>query len=312
YRSVREQWKSEEFPPLFLFLDVVPEGVDVNVHPQKAEVRFRDPALVSRLRSYLAAALATARGDEAAPLAEVVGEAPAALAWEGRRSLVAEPGVAAKLAEVSYRPLVPSEVRLSGRATPTAALRLLGQYKGTLLLLEGADGLYLVDQHVAHERVLYERFRAALERDRPESQTLLSPLVLDLSVAEAMRLEQSEPALADCGFAVVRMSGGSVGVRAVPPGLSADAAEALLRRLAAGDEDLDGEPEEVRSRLLDDYAASMSCRAAVKMHYPLTPREMEELISELFAAEQPYACPHGRPIVLKMADRELERRFGRS
>ena len=110
---------------------------------------------------------------------------------------------------------------------------------------------------------------------------------------------------------VVPMSGGSVGVRSVPASLASNQVEPLLRGLASGEEAGEGDGD-VRRRLLDEMAASMSCKAAVKMHHPLTPREMEELVSELFAAEQPYSCPHGRPIVLKMEDRDLERRFGRS
>ncbi|MEE2776413.1 MAG: hypothetical protein VYE73_06575, partial [Acidobacteriota bacterium] len=131
---------------------------------------------------------------------------------------------------------------------------------------------------------------------------------IDLAPSEAMRLSQCVEALASCGFDVISLSGSSVGVRSVPGSLVPSGVEPLLRGVASS-EDSDAD---LRSRLLDELAASMSCRAAVKMHHPLTQREMEELVAELFRSEQPYACPHGRPIVLKMEDRDLERRFGRS
>ncbi|MEE2775313.1 MAG: DNA mismatch repair endonuclease MutL, partial [Acidobacteriota bacterium] len=249
YRSVRDQWKTDDFPALFLFLEVEPSTVDVNVHPQKAEVRFRDSSLIDRLRRYLAGELARARGDEGAPLSVLhPGLRPAPTAWTGLgQQSSSQTGSseihegwapshpAQKLAEVSYQPIEAVQVRLSGRSTPAGSLRLLGQYKGTLLLLEGVDGLYLIDQHVAHERVLYERFRIDLEGDSPESQTLLEPMVMDLAPSEAMRLSQCVEALASCGFDVISLSGSSVGVRSVPASLLPSGVEPLLRGLASSD-----------------------------------------------------------------------------
>ena len=347
YRAVRETWKSDDAPSLFLFLELPPEAIDVNVHPQKAEVRFRDGGFLPRLGEVLRAALARARGEEAAPLRAPSWQRPPPFAWSGLgssdpwerepvaegRGEVREPvpelaALPAKLAEARLDPIAGGVVRLSGRGGAARSLRLLGQYKGTLLLLEGADGLYLVDQHVAHERVLYERFRRALLAERATSQRLLVPLLLELAPSERLRLAQSLDDLAECGFALAELSGdGAVGVTAIPAVLDADAAERLLRELASevdaptgrgrSDRDRDGEEARpaagsLRERLLSSLAASTACKAAVKMHHPLAPREMEELMEELFACEEPFACPHGRPIVLKMDDRDLERRFGRS
>jgi DNA mismatch repair protein MutL len=221
-----------------------------------------------------------------------------------------------RLAEARLHPLAGATVRLSGRGDAPRSLRLLGQYKGTLLLLEGADGLYLVDQHVAHERVLYERFRRSLSAQRTASQRLLHPLVLELAPAERLRLVQAIADLADCGFELAEMSGdGALGVTAIPAALDADAGEALLRELASepattGDGGDHGAA--LRRRLLESHAASTACKAAIKMHHALSAGEMESLMQELFACEEPFACPHGRPIVLKLDDGDLERRFGRS
>ncbi|HTQ78939.1 MAG TPA: hypothetical protein VMM92_03000, partial [Thermoanaerobaculia bacterium] len=347
YRAVREEWKSEDFPALFLFLDLPPEEVDVNVHPQKAEVRFRDPGLVDRLSRTLRRGLDRARGEEPAPL-RVPGqpEPRVPFAWQGLGERTASPahfpawGGASevregppetpaqvssaapeaspapaagpgRLAAANYAPLSRAPVPLSGRKEGTRPFRLLGQYKGTLILLEGPDGLYLIDQHVAHERILYERLRRALLAEKTPVQSLLTPPLLDLGPAERLRLLELAPRLEECGFGLAALSGNSLALTAVPAVIGMGEAEALLSRLAsetgeggAGDGDL-------RGPILSALAASLACKAAVKMHHPLSPLEMEALVAELFAAEQPYACPHGRPIVLQMTDVDLERRFGR-
>jgi DNA mismatch repair protein MutL len=349
YRAVREEWKSEDFPALFLFLDLPPEEVDVNVHPQKAEVRFRDPRLLDRVHARLRRALGDARGEEPAPLKTPAGAPRAPLAWQGLGARKAPPGedaagewevrgagdvaeppsppwgepgaagtdpAARRLATPSLTPLARAPVPLSGRRGEPRPFRLLGQYKGTLILLEGPDGLYLIDQHVAHERLLYERLRRAMARERTPSQRLLAPPVLELSAAEHLRLSELAPALAECGFELAPLSGGSLAVAAIPAALDAGAAEDLLRTLAAadpeaGEADGGGEVAGLRRRVLEALAASRACKAAVKMHHPLSAVEMEALVAELFLCETPYACPHGRPVVLQMTDADLERRFGR-
>ncbi|HEX4960791.1 MAG TPA: DNA mismatch repair endonuclease MutL [Thermoanaerobaculia bacterium] len=335
YRAVRDEWKSEDFPALFLFLEVPPEEVDVNVHPQKAEVRFRDPGLLDRIYAALRRALEKARGEEAAPLRPPAAEPYVPFAWQGlgehspssaatpqndpgitrsvspHPAMVELPVTPTRLATPSYVPVERPIVPLSGRRGEARPFRLLGQYKGTLILLEGPDGLYLIDQHVAHERILYERVRRSLAAERPAVQHLLTPVLLDLSPAERLRLLELAPGLEEHGFGVTGLSGNTLALTSVPGVLKADAAEALLRSLAADSGDGAGGPADLSRRLLESLAASMACKAAVKMHHPLSAPEMEALMAELFAAEQPYACPHGRPIVLQMTDSDLERRFGR-
>jgi DNA mismatch repair protein MutL len=361
YRAVRETWRADDFPALFLFVDLPPGEVDVNVHPQKAEVRFRDPRLVDRIEERLRRGLDAARGEEPAPLRDPYGPPSAPFAWQGlggrgggaggvypspdagpwevregaaggemapvgaampwgRPGAVQPPGAfappgAGRLATATYAPLERAAVPLSGRGGEVRPFRLLGQYKGTLVLLEGPDGLYLIDQHVAHERLLYERLRVSLAERRPASQRLLEPHILDLSPAEALRLEALAPALDRHGFGVAPLSGHDVALTAFPALLDLGQAEELLRQLAAEDGDGagdgEGEGDALARRLLDALAATLACKGAVKMHHPLGAAEMEALVAELFAAENPYACPHGRPIVLTMTDSDLERRFGR-
>jgi len=353
YRAVREVWKTDKYPALFLFLNPPPEDVDVNVHPQKAEVRFRDPGLLHLLGEDLRNGLEQARGEVPAPLSEPERGPSMPFAWQGlgersrapvgggqpeggrwwEASQVREGAVpvyggggasespaglaensaaeaAARLATAAFPPVSRSAVPLSGRSGEARPFRLLGQYKGTLILLEGPDGLYLIDQHVAHERLLYERLRRDLAQQDPPSQGLVIPLLLELAPAEKMRLEELAPGLAGCGFRLESLSGSSVAVAAVPAALSQEEAEKVLLGLAAESGSV-ADPEAFRRSLLETLAANLSCRNAVKMHHPLTAEEMEVLVQELFEAENPYSCPHGRPIVLQMTDSDLERRFGR-
>lgn len=325
YRAVREEWRSDDFPSLFLFLDLPPEAVDVNVHPQKAEVRFRDSGLLDELSARLRVALARARREEPAPLRLPAAPPLALYAWEGlggRQHGVVDgvreaapdppqnaPGFgAARIAMAVLAPIARAPVPLSGRSGTVRPFRLLGQYKGTLVLLEGPDGLYLIDQHVAHERILYERLRRELEAEHVASQRLITPLLLELSRAESLRLVELAPALSEAGFELSELSAGTLVLAAAPASLGVEEAHALLLTLAT---DREASAATLRRRLLDDFAASSACRAAVKMHHPLAAEKLEALVAELFSAENPYACPHGRPIVLLLGDADLERRFER-
>jgi DNA mismatch repair protein MutL len=331
YRAVRDAWHSEDIPALFLFVELPPEEIDVNVHPQKAEVRFRDPRRLGEVARALQDALARARGEGAAPLREHSGGVVAlprvwdVAPWErtaiaGRMAggVVAEPSAVtpARLAEAVIAPPQPAAVPLS-RGAEERSLRVLGQYKGSLVLLEGPRALYLVDQHAAHERVLYERFRHALAGEGVAAQRLLEPMILDLAPAEAAAVLQAAPELERVGFELLPVAGRSLGVLALPSFVGADEGVdvlvALAARLAEHDDldDAAARAAAVRAELLESVAASRACRSAVRIHQPLGMAEMQALISELFACEEPFACPHGRPTVLEMSDADLEVRFGR-
>lgn len=331
YRAVRDEWRSDDFPALFLFLDLPPEDVDVNVHPQKAEVRFRDPAVTDRVYFALRQGLVEARGEEAAPL-RVPASASGPFAWEGLGGRAsssevgwsgassgapseiweAPPVQALRVAEIAYAPLDRPSLPLSGRGKGPSRFRLLGQYKGTLILLEGPDGLYLLDQHVAHERILYERLRTTISASAPSVQHLLSPILLELAPAERLRLATLAAHLGPVGFEIGELSGGTLALTSMPAVLGVGEAEKLVMTLAAtAGSDRATEPQDVARGILEALAASQACKAAIKMHHPLSAPAMEALVSELFASDQPFACPHGRPIVLQMTDGDLERRFGR-
>jgi DNA mismatch repair protein MutL len=324
FGAVRDEWRSEEAPALFLFLDVPAADVDVNVHPQKAEVRFRDPSFADRVREVLRVGLREGREETAAPL-RALGALAARPSWEGLGgSFAAAAGAAVEVGEpasgwpapsstglpriAEARLATPQPVPLSGPLR--TSLRLLGQYKGALLLLEAPEALLLLDQHAAHERILYERVAASLAAARPAAQRLLSPRLLVLGPVEALRLRELLPSLGEVGFLLEPLSGNDLALVAAPAALGEEEAEAMLLHLA-GEEGGERDAAGLRRRLLDGVAASTACRAAIKIHRPLSQAEMESLVSQLFACEDPYSCPHGRPTLLEMRDAELERRFAR-
>ena len=339
YRAVRDEWKSDRFPSLFLFLDVAPEQVDVNVHPQKAEVRFRDPGQIGAVVRALRDALARARGEGSAPLRGLGDDVSLpALGWaEGRAPAAGAGGLRAEsrpvegktgddwVAEPSRLPQVvgtvapATRVPLSGPRGVRETARLLGQYKGSLVLLESDEGLLLIDQHAAHERVLYERFKSAIERGRVEQQLLLEPAIVTVDEEGGELLEGLTVDLESMGFGLTVLSVGSVGLSATPAGIRIEQAQRLVvrlaERLAASSGSDEARVAQLRERLaevvLDDLAATQACRGAIRIHHPLTQAEMEKLIEDLFACEQPFSCPHGRSTILRMGDAELERRFGR-
>jgi DNA mismatch repair protein MutL len=202
-----------------------------------------------------------------------------------------------------------------------ADLRLLGQLLGTYLLLEAKDGLVLVDQHAAHERVLYERLRAAWLAGGAERQALLLPVTVEIDPARLAALAAGEGALALLGFEVEEFGAGTAVIRAVPALLADREPSALLRGLAdqllgAPDPDLAGAgaegPAAVRAlESADRLFASLACHAARRAGDVLEPREQRALLDALDGVPWAPCCPHGRPVAVPLAVAEIERRFGR-
>jgi DNA mismatch repair protein MutL len=278
YRGLLEVHR---FPLFALHLVLDPAAVDVNVHPRKAEVRFADVEAVRRLCfRTVKAALAGAVLVPEAPVAATALRESAAAPW------AAADAPARRDWSPLYQPL------------PEAVLPRLvpiGQLAAAYILAEGPDGLYIVDQHAAHERVFFERFERAVAR-----QLLLQPAAVELGdppVAE----------LAAAGFTLEPFGPGTWLLRAVPADLSGREPLALLRDFVAhlAEEPVAEPPQRRAARAL------AACKAAVKAGDPLTAGEMAALLEDLASCRQAYTCPHGRPTVLRLTYPELERRFGR-
>ncbi len=193
---------------------------------------------------------------------------------------------------------------------PTRSIRPVGQLHESFIIAVDEEGLLLIDQHVAHERILFDRFRRA-EYGKPlESQNLLIPETLDLTPAEAEVFESVAETLSALGFDVMRLSGRTIAIKAVPADLPPAEGRMLLKELLASFEGRGRSGAE--SSIRDDIAASLACKAAIKINMPLTQEKMAWLIDRLLVTSSPTTCPHGRPVILRLTMRDIERGFHRT
>jgi len=307
------------YPIAVLFVELSPEAVDVNVHPTKAEVRFRQPDRVFRAvqQAVRKALLAhTPIPDLDADLPHPFwGTAPpsgtALLPNFPARPQGSRAGASGETVRTSGAgPQLPETAPTPGALPGTERiplLRLVGQIAATYLVAEGPDGLYLIDQHAAHERVLFERFMAQREASAP-SQTLLEPVTVHLPPQQARLLEEQLPYLGRWGFEVEPFGPGTFRVRAVPTLLAGMDPAAALRALV---EDFEEDETPLQGHIEARIIARVCKRAAVKAGQVLSPQEQEALLRDLEACENPRSCPHGRPTMIRIALDALEKRFGR-
>lgn len=190
-----------------------------------------------------------------------------------------------------------------------ADYKLIGQVFDTYWLVEFHDSLYIIDQHAAHERVLYERTLREMKGREFTSQYLSPPVILSLSMQEAELLKEHMERFQKIGFEIEPFGGDEYAVRAVPDNLFSIAKKELLMEMLDGL--ADGLTTSMTSELIDEKVASMSCKAAVKGNNRLSAQEVDTLIGELLVLENPYHCPHGRPTIISMTKRELEKKFKR-
>jgi DNA mismatch repair protein MutL len=189
-------------------------------------------------------------------------------------------------------------------------IRPLGQLEESFIIATDDEGLLLIDQHVAHERILFDKYRALEGARAAESQNLLMPETFDLTPAQAAAFETVAAELETYGFGLMRLSGRTVAIKAVPADLPAGEARNMLAEIL---ETIDAEKRGlVRATLRDEIAASLACRAAIKINTPLTAEKMRWLIDRLLLTSSPTTCPHGRPVILRLTTRDIEKGFHRS
>jgi len=371
------------YPVVLLFLELPAGEVDVNVHPSKTEVRFRQQSVMHDfVRDSVRAALMKAR-----PVPQFVAEihahasasqalTPGSQPWEpsSGRALQAVPGmglpedgrdaasnggfglhapvqppISARLQfeggiaveanaaipvarGLEHAPLYPnfaatvpsreveavpdngcSPVLEVSEAEPTLSslgtLRPLGQIRNSFILAVNEDGLWIIDQHVAHERVLFERVLKQRAAQRVESQRLLMPIVLELSPAQQAVFAEISDELHHNGFEAEPFGARSVAIKVSPAGVEASAIEHMLHELLDqfSREEQSLNLEKIRARI----AASIACHAAIKVNMPLEHNKMEWLLAELAKTEHPYSCPHGRPVVLRYSVKDIQKAFKR-
>ncbi len=317
---------TKRYPVAFVMVDMPPEEVDVNVHPAKSEVRFRDGDAV--FRSVQRAVRAT-----------VIENAPAAADWQPRREAPDERSPTTRKQLAGLRPAPrfswstsdsaenrapqtddeagqgvdateeeTAPVKRQERPATLPPLRVVGQVARAFIVAEGPDGLYLIDQHAAHERILYEQLlSAATEGDVP-SQPLLEPESVTLPADEAARLEAQLPSLTQLGLEIETFGPNTFLVRALPAPLGELPVQALLADIAS-QENGDSPVREA----LEEQTVRMICkRAAVKAGQVLPQEEMRALIQALEKTRNPRTCPHGRPTILQISVDQLAAQFGRT
>jgi DNA mismatch repair protein MutL len=344
------------YPVVLLFLEMPPQEVDVNVHPAKTEVRFRQAAFVHDfVRDTVRTALMHAR--PAADFLQALHNSPLASASllvdvsplpGGPEQPVLDPvrdavgfGSEAPLnpADVASfalepAPLAPASARLEfsetipvGYGTPSeedsplqpdgeaqtlnalATLRPLGQLQDSFILAVNDEGLWIVDQHVAHERVLFEKILRDREVERVQRQRLLMPVLVDLLPAQMVAFTRLADELERNGFEAEPFGPKTIAIKAAPVGLQGRELERMLEEvLAVPDREQQVENSEARRHRI---AASIACHAAIKINTPLDPTKIEWLLRELAKTDHPTSCPHGRPIALRYSLKDIQKAFHR-
>ena len=316
------------FPFYCLFLKIDPTRIDVNVHPTKMEVKFADDRLIySIVRHAVRTTLSSAA---VIPVAvDLAAQAPA-VQFESKSSEFAVnppampfdlasqkpfrptmPGrqMGLNLPKPSLDPLVSPPMRKSSESNDGQGIEQRGvwQLHKRYILSQIKSGLVIIDQHVAHERILYEQALAAFEKQTAATQHLLFPQVVELSGEDFAVLLEMLPFLEKIGFAMRDFGSRTVLVTGVPSGLQLSVDAKFFSDLI--DDYQRGKRESLEIR--DNVARSYACHSAVRSGDSLNPAEMHRLIDELFATKSPYFCPHGRPVVINIPIEELDKRFGR-
>jgi DNA mismatch repair protein MutL len=328
----------ERSPEVHLLIEMPLDAVDVNVHPTKAEVRFRDQSFIHQVVRRA--------------VADAIGAAPAPAFGHQSPLSLEEPQPATARLPAVYPTTVPSRwtpgARAAGEAgqpgglsfaesvaearaalygafpagvtTETAiveappvsadkTLMPLGQFRDTFIVAVDDEGIAIIDQHVAHERILFERITERLTSGRLESQRLLEPVLVELSASGRQALLAHAADLDRLGFEIEDFGGESLRLSACPALLPREEWQRAVRALA---EDLDGlDRGGAVTDALKRIAATMACHAAVKANYPLTPEKMIHILDGLRRTAYSTICPHGRPVMLRLTRRELEKRFER-
>ena len=369
------------YPVVLLFLELPPGEVDVNVHPSKTEVRFRQPSVMhdfvrDTVRAALMKArpapqftteihahatagsgltpgsrelssrelgsreweppsdLASASGAPARAFYDPAGGAgfalqapvapPASARFQFEGGIAVEANAAIPVArglESRFPEAIPETIPDNGCApaletqeedatlAALSTLRPLGQIRNSFILAVNEDGLWIVDQHVAHERVLFERILRQRTAQKVESQRLLMPIVLELSPAQQAVFTEIADELQHNGFEAEPFGARSVAVKVAPAGVDAAAVEHMLHELLdqISREEQSLNLEKIRARI----AASIACHAAIKVNMPLEQNKMDWLLAELAKTDHPMSCPHGRPVVLRYSVKDIQKAFKR-
>lgn len=326
------------YPLYTIFLQVDPRQVDVNVHPTKMEVKFaEDRAIYSVTRGAVSRALSADTiipgvQSDALPASEIqpvnqaeipfdtsARTAPAPFkipaGFTGSRPKGDNDFIRREWKDRIITPPRPNifstktapDAPASGSSPTSSSPSFVWQVHSRYILTQIKSGVIVVDQHVAHERILFERAMIDFEKKEPVSQQLLFPEVIELSPEDFSYFKEILPFLGQIGYDVKQFSGRSISVEAVPSGVKHAAEEKILLQILDEYKKSKGDKFDIREMV----ATSFACKTAIKAGEKLTQEEMIALIDQLFQTQTPYFCPHGRPIIITISMEELDRRFGR-
>lgn len=290
YRGFLEK---DQFSEAFLFLSCPYEDVDINVHPAKAEIRFTDPhAFFQIILHSIEKAMLKKQG-----IKEVY---PASESEKGRLRI--EEGMrersflSPERKQEAWTDVLPPPEK-EERVFP----RILGQYQDTYIIASSEDGIFIIDQHNAHERVLFEKYQDIDKKKKWPQKLALFPVLFELSPSQVLSLEGNQAVLEDAGFRVEAMSGRSISLKEFPDLFKEKEAKEIFLSLL---EDIKGDKiKDKKMKLL----ATMACKTAVKAGQPLSFEKMSYLVEELFKTSNSSLCPHGRPVMVKIERKEIER-----
>jgi DNA mismatch repair protein MutL len=291
------------YPQAVVFIEMDPSGVDVNVHPTKQEVRFHNSrivfeTIVSTIKKGLAQPLQGILGQGSCPGLEAVQQAP------GRYELLEPPSI------YSLRSQAPDQSQWTVESQPALVKdvpEIIGQLGNLYILCQTKDGLLVVDQHAAHERVVYETLKKGLKTSHIEVQILLMPHRLELNLQEKRIALEKQDALSRMGIELDHFGGNTFLLRAVPALLKDVVSDSFLSELLAEF----GNGDAGDDRLLDRVLTVMACHGAIRAGYRMAREEMAQLLMQLADMDLPTNCPHGRPIFKRFTYGEMERMFRR-
>jgi DNA mismatch repair protein MutL len=314
-----------QFPVTFLFLELDPAAVDVNVHPAKREVRFRDPssvreAVVEAVRKTLESGRRDWQQQFQRPVVAGIddpGPIQTATVFPGPGSPIpAAASIPAPTGPLPSFEIRPNESLVSQWEPPATAseprsqqFQIIGVLNKLYVLMENQDGLVLVDQHAAHERILFEELRRRMEEQGVPSQRLLLAQTFELAPRDAEWVERNAATLQKMGIGIEPFGQNSFKIDSLPAFLEVSDPVTFIRTVVDGLKSASNGSSPLR--LGEDMIAKTVCRHAVKANDPLRFLEVEKLITDLLECELPYCCPHGRPTMIQISHAELEKKFGR-
>jgi len=304
FSAVRDAYgtllKKSRYPTGIILIDISPREVDFNVHPSKKEVKFRRGREVRQFVYRAVQSALTSRR----MIPPIITRPPEGKRHAARRPARREPinlksneGILVSEARPAYKPRV--------EELPAAEVSAIVQLKNSYILAQSAEEFYLIDQHAAHERVLYEEVKARLDGKDPTAQKLLFPETVEVSPEEEEVIDEHIEDIKRVGFDIRKFGDRTYVVEAVPALLREGAKEAILAEIVDEIIDLRSGSEDMKHVI----AASVACKAALKAGDRLNDEEVDSLISRLFETRMPFACPHGRPTMIRLSWEEIERRF---